>query len=63
MPMLAIVSPHDNPVYQTTFSQVNAGKNATLEQLVLHSSLDMVDEKVSIIILQLHYIPCLSSSS
>lgn len=46
MPTLAIVSPDDKPVFEATFPQAFAGKHAVVEQLVLHSSLDMVDEKV-----------------
>lgn len=49
MPTLAIVAPDDRPVYEGTFPQAQAGKQAVVEQLVLHSSLDMVDEKVSFI--------------
>lgn len=46
MPTLAIVSPDDRPVFEATFPQAFAGKHVVVEQLVLHSSLDMVDEKV-----------------
>lgn len=46
MPTLAIVSPNDRPVFEATFPQAFAGKHVVVEQLVLHSSLDMVDEKV-----------------
>ena len=46
MPTLAIVAPDDRPVYESTFPQVYSGKHVVIEQLVLHSSLDMVDEKV-----------------
>ncbi|CDF35916.1 unnamed protein product [Chondrus crispus] len=46
MPTLAIVSPNDRPVFEATFPQAFAGKHVVVEQLVLHSSLDMVDEKM-----------------
>lgn len=46
MPTLAIVSPDDKPVFEATFPQAFTGKHAVVEQLFLHSSLDMVDEKV-----------------
>jgi len=49
MPTLAIVSPDDRPVFEATFPQAFSGKQLGLEQMVLHSSLDMVDEKVSCI--------------
>lgn len=46
MPTLAIVSPEDNPIFEASFPQAFAGKHVVVEQLVLHSSLDMVDEKM-----------------
>lgn len=46
MPTLAIVAPDDTPIFEATFPQAVAGKHMVVEQLVLHSSLDMVDEKV-----------------
>lgn len=46
MPTVTIVSPEDRPVYEASFPQALSGKQVVLEQIVLHSSLDMVDEKV-----------------
>lgn len=46
MPTLAIVAPDDRPVFEASFPQPRTGTSAVVEQLVLHSSLDMVDEKV-----------------
>lgn len=46
MPTLAIVAPDDRPVFESSFPQPHTGVNAVVEQLVLHSSLDMVDEKM-----------------
>lgn len=46
MPILAIVSPEDTPIYQTSFPNMSGKLPTCIEQLVLHSSLDMVDEKV-----------------
>lgn len=49
MPTLAIVSPppDDRPIFEATFPQAVVGKHNIIEQLVLNSSLDMVDEAVS----------------
>jgi trafficking protein particle complex subunit 2 len=46
MPTLAIVSPSpaDRPVFEATFPQALSGKHNVIEQLVLNSSLDMLDE-------------------
>lgn len=46
MPILVIVSPEDDPVYQTSFPNMSGKVPTCIEQLVLHSSLDMVDEKM-----------------
>lgn len=46
MPTLAIVAPDDRPVFEASFPQPRTGTSAVAEQMALHSSLDMVDEKV-----------------
>lgn len=46
MPTLVLVAPDDRPVFEASFPQPHTGVNAVVEQLVLHSSLDVVDEKV-----------------
>lgn len=46
MPTLAIIAPDDRPVFEITFPQAHSASNIVVEQLVLHSSLDVVDEKV-----------------
>ncbi|PXF47582.1 Trafficking protein particle complex subunit 2 [Gracilariopsis chorda] len=46
MPTVTIVSPEDRPIYEASFPQALSGRQAVLEQIVLHSSLDMVDEKM-----------------
>jgi hypothetical protein len=48
MPTLAIVSPapEDQPVFEATFPQALSGKHNIVEQLVLNSSLDVLDETV-----------------
>lgn len=46
MPTLCIVSPNDRPVYEATFPQSFSGKHVVVEHLVLHSALDMVDDKM-----------------
>jgi hypothetical protein len=48
MPTLAIVSPApaDQPVFEATFPQALSGKHNIVEQLVLNSSLDVLDETV-----------------
>lgn len=47
MPTLAIVAPDDRPVFEVSFPQTSSASIAVVEQLVLYSSLDMVDEKVT----------------
>lgn len=47
MPTLAVVAPDDRPVFEASFPQAPSGSIAVVEQLVLYSSLDMVDEKVT----------------
>lgn len=56
MPTLAIVAPDDRPVYEASFPQAYPGKKPVVEQLVLHSSLDMVDEKVRCSIFHVHHL-------
>lgn len=65
MPTLAIVSPDDRPVFEATFPQAFAGKHVVVEQLVLHSSLDMVDEKVCFLLWPYQYSSyhCVESTS
>lgn len=48
MPTLAIIAPDDRPVFEITFPQAHSANNVVVEQLVLHSSLDVVDEKVGV---------------
>lgn len=50
MPTLAIVSPPpgDVPLFEVTYPQALSGKHNIIEQLVLNSSLDMLEETVRV---------------